>query len=93
MSTLTTLRRFAAALIKISPRRVAETAVVLFGMSATEGVGLLLLVPLLQLVGVEAHQGPLNRLAEMFSAAFLAVGVRPTLGLGSQKIGRGHHES
>jgi len=50
-------------------------------LSATEGVGLLLLVPLLQLVGVDAHQGPLNRVVEMFSAAFLTVGIRPTLGI------------
>src|SRR6185503_14265737 len=50
-------------------------------LSATEGIGLLLLVPLLQLVGVDAQQGPLNRVAAVFSAAFLSVGLRPTLGI------------
>jgi len=31
--------------------------------------------------GVDAHQGPLNRVVEIFSAVFLTVGVRPTLGI------------
>jgi ATP-binding cassette, subfamily C, bacterial len=79
--TLSTLRSFAAALLAASPWRLAEAALVMLALSATEGVGLLLLVPLLQLIGVDAHQGPLNRVVEIFSAVFLTVGVRPTLGI------------
>jgi ATP-binding cassette subfamily C protein len=78
--TWATLRRFAAALIGAAPWRVAETAVVMLALSASEGVGLLLLVPLLQLVGIDAHQGGLNRVAEMVASAFGIAGIRPTLG-------------
>lgn len=78
--TWVTLRRFAAALIAAAPWRVAETAVVMIALSAVEGVGLLLLVPLLQLVGVDAQQGGLNRVAEVVASVFHFAGVRPTLG-------------
>ena len=78
-STIRTLRRFAAAAIAIAPRKAAETAFVTLVLSATEGIGLLLLVPLLQLVGVDAQQGALTRIVEAFAAAFRAVGLRPTL--------------
>ena len=78
-STIRTLRRFAAAAIAIAPRKAAETAIVTLVLSATEGIGLLLLVPLLQLVGVDAQQGALTRIVEAFAAAFHAVGFRPTL--------------
>lgn len=78
---LTSLRQFGAAMIAIAPRQVAETGAVMLGLSATEGIGLLLLVPLLQLVGVDAQSGPLTRVTSAFSAVFAAVGVRPTLAL------------
>jgi len=79
--TFGTLRRFATTLISIAPRRVAQSALVMIGMSATEGIGLLLLVPLLQLVGVNSGTGgALNRLTNTLSSIFLAVGLRPTLG-------------
>ena len=74
-----TLRRLAAEAFAISPRRVAETAVVTLVLSATEGIGLLLLVPLLQLVGVDTQQGALTRIVAAFGAVF-RVGLRPTLG-------------
>ena len=75
-----TLRRLAAEAFAISPRRVAETAVVTLVLSATEGIGLLLLVPLLQLVGVDTQQGALTRIVAAFGAVFRTVGLRPTLG-------------
>jgi len=79
---LHTLRRFAAALIAISPRRAAETALVTIVLSATEGVGLLLLIPLLQLVGVgNPQEGALSGGVAMLGAAFDAVGLQLSLGL------------
>jgi ATP-binding cassette subfamily C protein len=78
--TFRTLRRFAAASIAISPRKSAETALITLVLSATEGIGLLLLIPLLQLVGVDTQQGALTRIVALFAAAFHAVGLRPTLG-------------
>lgn len=63
-----------------APRRVAQAVAVALGLGATEGVGLLLLIPMLQLVGVGAEQGTLGAVVNVFSAAFAAAGLRPTLG-------------
>jgi ATP-binding cassette subfamily C protein len=76
-----TLPRFIRAALTIAPKTIAETAVVTLVLSATEGIGLLMLVPLLVLVGVDAGQGSLNRLSEVCAAAFQSVGLRPTLGI------------
>jgi ATP-binding cassette, subfamily C, bacterial len=76
---LAALGRFTGALVVASPRRVAECVAVTFGLGLIEGVGLLLLVPLLQLVGVDARHGSLGGVIDRFSAVFAAAGVRPTL--------------
>ena len=78
--TFRLLRRFAAVCIAISPRKAAETAFITLVLNATEGIGLLLLVPLLQLVGVDAQQGALSRIVAVCATVFHAVGLRPTLG-------------
>ena len=79
---LHTLRRLAAALIAISPRHVTETVVVTLVLSATEGIGLLLLIPLLQLVGVgDGQQGALSGGVAMLRVAFNAVGLQLSLGV------------
>ena len=81
-SSLHTLRRFAAALFAISPRHATETALVTLVLSATEGVGLLLLIPLLQLVGVgDPLQGAPSGVVAVLRAAFNAVGLQLSLGL------------
>jgi ATP-binding cassette, subfamily C, bacterial len=74
------LRRFIRAVIAIAPRTVAETALVTLLSTATEGIGLMMLVPLLVLVGVDAGQGSLNSLAAFFAASFRHMGLQPTLG-------------
>jgi ATP-binding cassette subfamily C protein len=48
-------------------------------LSLMEGIGLLMLVPLLQLVGMEVQHGALGRIAEFISSIFKAVGVHPNL--------------
>ncbi len=73
------LGRFVVALCVASPRRMAETLAVMFGLGFMEGVGLLLLVPLLQLVGVDTQEGVLGGIVLRFRAAFAAIGLRPTL--------------
>ena len=45
----------------------------------TEGIGVLMLVPLLQLVGLDVQQGTVGRIAQFLASVFAAVGVRPTL--------------
>jgi ATP-binding cassette subfamily C protein len=68
-----------ATLVAIMPRRVALTLGLMVCLSLTEGVGLVLLVPLLHLVGLDVQQGSLGRIAQLFSSGFTAIGVRPTL--------------
>jgi ATP-binding cassette subfamily C protein len=70
---------YVATLLRVMRWRVGSVLLLMISVSLTEGVGLLLLVPLLQLVGVDVQQGTVGRLAEASSAAFTAVGLRPTL--------------
>ena len=70
---------FVAAIARTSPGLAATTVLLTLTVALFEGVGLLALVPLLQLVGLDAQQGSLGRLMEMFRAAFAAVGLAPTL--------------
>jgi ATP-binding cassette, subfamily C, bacterial len=78
---LHTLSRFSAALISTFPRRATETIVVTLILSATEGIGLLLLIPLLQLVGVgNTPEGALGGGVAMLGAAFRTVGLPLSLG-------------
>ena len=79
-STLRTARRFVQTLVSVAPRHAALTAVVMLGLSVIEGVSLVLLVPLLQLVGVDAGAPGSGRVGDALSAAFRTVGLTPTLG-------------
>jgi len=79
-STLRTARRFVQTLVSVAPRHAALTAVVMLGLSVIEGVSLVLLVPLLQLVGVDAGAPGSGRVGDAVAAAFRAVGLTPTLG-------------
>jgi ATP-binding cassette subfamily C protein len=48
-------------------------------LSLTEGISLLMLVPLLQLVGLNVQEGSIGRLAVFISSIFSVIGIRPTL--------------
>ena len=74
-----TLRLFLTTFVAASPWRVAGDMLLLLAASLMEGVGVLLLVPLLTLVGFDAGGGALGRVTTGFSHAFSIVGVRPTL--------------
>lgn len=78
-STFQALGRFVAAIITIAPRLAAATAVLTFAVGLAEGAGLLVLIPLLQLVGLDAGQGALGAVMTTFRSAFAAVGLEPTL--------------
>lgn len=47
--------------------------------SLTEGISLLLLVPLLQLVGLDVQQGSLGQIADFVASIFNSIGITPTL--------------
>jgi len=48
-------------------------------LSTIEGISLLMLVPLLQLVGLNVQEGSIGRLAEFISSIFSIIGIHPTL--------------
>lgn len=79
-TTWRTIRRFAATLVSAAPRESALAALIMLLASAVEGVGLVLLVPLLQLVGVDAGAGPDRQIGAALSEAFRWFGATPTLG-------------
>lgn len=74
------MKRLAGALLSISPQLSIEMVVLLAVAGVMEGFSLLLLVPLLQLVGVDPQQGSIQGVAEWVARAFNAVGTQPTLG-------------
>lgn len=74
-----TFRAYAATLVDVMGWRVALALALMLCQSVTQGAQLLLLVPLMQLVGLDVHQGSVGWLAEFASSAFAALGVRPTL--------------
>ena len=59
---------------------LAETALLTLVVGATEGIGLLLLVPLLQLVGVDSGQISVTGSVRFLETAFHAIGLTPTIG-------------
>lgn len=83
MSTLSptfrALSQFVTAIIAVAPRRAALTMLLTFAVGLAEGIGLLILIPLLQLVGVDTGQGALGRIVDVFRSGFALVGLSPTL--------------
>lgn len=74
-----TLRKYLTTLINIMTWKVALALGLMVCLGMTEGISLLMLVPLLQLVGLDIRQGILGRIAEFTSSVFATVGIRPTL--------------
>jgi len=70
---------YLATLIRVTRWKPALAVALMIGLGLTEGVGLLMLVPLLQLVGLDVQQGPLDGIARFLSSIFAAAGMRPTL--------------
>ena len=69
------------ALIHFKSKNVGIALSIMVFAGLTEGVGLLLLVPLLQLVGLDVQQGALGQIAEFIASFFAYFGVTPTLAL------------
>lgn len=77
MNTIT--RAYGTVLVTVMSWRIALTLGLMVCVSLTEGFGLLLLVPLLQLTGLDVQQSSLDGIAQLFSSAFMTIGMRPTL--------------
>ena len=76
----TTLRRFVGAVTTAAPREAALTVIAMLGLSVVEGLGLVLLVPLLRLVGVDGDAAAPSAFSATVDRAFRAVGQVPSLG-------------
>jgi len=61
------------------PRKVAVALTLMVSLSLMEGIGLLMLVPLLGLAGLDVSQGDLGGVARFTSSAFRFAGIHPTL--------------
>lgn len=72
------LRLYVATLVGVASWKVVLALVLALCVSVTQGVQLLLLVPLMSLAGLEVQQGTVGRLNELVSSLFAAVGVRPS---------------
>ncbi len=73
-----TSRKYAAALARYSGRRGAGAVALLMLTGLTEGVGLLVLLPLLGLIGLASGAGG-GRIAEIFGGLFTGLGLPLTL--------------
>ena len=75
----TKLGIFVLSLIDWMPWSLLSVTASMLAITLTEGVGLLLLLPLLQMSGLDVGESPIGRNAEVLSGAFQAVGIAPTL--------------
>jgi ATP-binding cassette, subfamily C, bacterial len=75
-----TLRAYFAMLVHVSHWHLIGVVVVTVLFSLSEGIGIALLLPTLQVAGFNmAGQGEAGRYAAMLSNAFVAIGLHPTL--------------
>jgi len=73
------LRKYTRNLTQLMPRKVLLAITLMVLLSLTEAVGLVLLIPLLGLVGLDVGQGSLGQMGELVSAFFRFLGLEPTL--------------
>jgi len=76
---IATARPYLTALVTTLPRQVVLALVLMGGLTLTEGVGLLLLVPLLQLAGLDIQTGGAGRVVELIAWLFGAANLHPSL--------------
>ncbi|BDZ71686.1 hypothetical protein GCM10025861_22030 [Methanobacterium petrolearium] len=73
------LGQYSRNLTQLMPRKVTIALILMVFLSFTEALGLLMLVPLLGLVGLDVGQGSLGQIAGLVSAFFTYFGLQPTL--------------
>jgi len=69
------------ALLGFRSKNLALALALMVFISLTEGIGLLLLVPLLQLVGLDVQQGALGQIAGSIASIFSYIGIKPSLAM------------
>lgn len=73
------IRPYIATLVRVKSWKVALALGLMVALGLTEGAGLLMLVPLLELAGLDLERGSAGRIAQFVSALFTAMGVPPVL--------------
>lgn len=74
------MRDFIAAVVAIARWRFAAVVALITAFSLTEGVGVMLLVPMLRIAGFDAGgRGALGRYADLVASILGSVGLAPTL--------------
>lgn len=61
------------------PRKVTLAVVLMLGLSLTEGIGLVFILPLLQLVGIDVQQGVMTGVTQYIASFFSLLGLPVTL--------------
>jgi len=77
--TADTFRTYTVTLLRVMSWKVALALVLMVCMTLTQGAQLLLLVPLMQVVGLNVGQGSVGWINEFVSSGFAIFGLRPTL--------------
>jgi ATP-binding cassette subfamily C protein len=75
------LGRLVQTVVSLSPRRAVAALTCAMSLSVLEGAGLLLLIPLLQLVGLDANQGTMGRIGGGVGRVLAGAGVPLSLGV------------
>jgi len=70
---------YASALVKDMPGQVALVMSLMIFMAVSEGASLLLLIPMLQIVGMDVGQGNMGQIAGTIAYAFSEFNIKPTL--------------
>ena len=70
------LGRYTNSLFQLMPKKVTLALCLMVLISLTQGVSLILLVPLLQLVGLNVAQGSLGQIAGIVSTVFISLGLQ-----------------
>ncbi len=70
---------YLATLVRTMSWRVALALTLMLCRTVTQGAQLLLLIPLMQLVGLDVQKGSVSGIAKAISSLFAAVGLRPTV--------------
>jgi len=73
------LVKFVRSLVGMMPKKVALAMVLLVTVSLTDGLGLVLLVPILREIGLQTQSGTVTRLGQAIGSGLAMVGARPTL--------------
>jgi ATP-binding cassette, subfamily C, bacterial len=74
-----TFRRYTVTLIEFMSWKIFVALALIICLTFTQGAQLILLVPLMQVVGLDVQQGSVGWVAGFVSSAFATVGLQPTL--------------